>query len=300
LAQCELAEQVLGPPPDAPGPEWLAPWLEVQSLRMGVLYWLSDTDEFARLVEQVRPVIEAHGSAEQRANFLFDLVHLALRRDRYLASDETVELARAAEEARGTADFYSNFLVGFTLLWHGDLDQATALIEKALREAERRGVATTRSRALTYLMVAGRKRGDVDGVREAIARVIEAARETSLPEYEAMAIANRAWVAWRTGHDEEAAADALAALDMWHKAPVRYFFDWMASFPLLAMALAEGQVQQAVDHARGAISEQQQLLREPLRTHLEDAVHAWDEGRAAESEGLLRLAIDAAGRLGYL
>ena len=37
--------------------------------------------------------------------------------------------------------------------------------------------------------------GDVEGVREAIPSTIERAREASLPEYEAMAVANRAWVA---------------------------------------------------------------------------------------------------------
>ena len=38
-----------------------------------------------------------------------------------------------------------------------------------------------------------------------------------------MAIANRAWVAWRTGEIETATADALTALDKWKGLPVRYF-----------------------------------------------------------------------------
>jgi hypothetical protein len=84
------------------------------------------------------------------------------------------------------------------------------MLQDCLREAERRGEATIKSRATTYLMVAMRKRGDVDGVREAIPSVIERAREASLPEYEAMAIANRAWVAWRSEEQQTAAADAQA------------------------------------------------------------------------------------------
>jgi hypothetical protein len=86
------------------------------------------------------------------------------------------------------------------------------MLQDCLREAERRGDATITSRATTYLMVAMRKQGDVDGVRKVITSVIERAREASLPEYEAMAIANRAWVAWRRGEEETAAADAQAAL----------------------------------------------------------------------------------------
>ena len=75
-------------------------------------------------------------------------------------------------------------------------------------------------------------------MRSAIDPVIERAREASLPEYEAMAIANRAWVAWRSGEQEKAAADAQDALEKWEGLPVRYFFDWMALWPLLAIALA--------------------------------------------------------------
>jgi hypothetical protein len=89
--------------------------------------------------------------------------------------------------------WWAVFELGFVLLWHGDLDEATAVLRESLAEAERRGDVATRSRALTYLMVAGRKRGDVEEVRKAVGPVIEAARDASLPEYEATAIANHAW-----------------------------------------------------------------------------------------------------------
>jgi hypothetical protein len=82
--------------------------------------------------------------------------------------------------------------------------------------------------------------------------------------------------------------------------PVRYFRDWMALWPLLAMALAAERAEQAVEHARGMLPSPQQLLPEPVRTPVEGAVQAWDEGLAAESGQLLRLTVDAAGELGYL
>ena len=267
---------------------------------MQILYWLNDAEEYGRLIEQVRPFVEAHGSAGQRANFLFNLTLLAVQRDRYLVTDETLELARAAHSLCRVADMPGEFLLGFTLLWHGDLNEATALLEESLKEAERKGSAPTRSWALTYLMAAGRKRGDVDRVRQAVGPVIEQARKASLPEYEAMAIANRAWVAWRSGDEETAARDAQAALQMWEGLPIRYIYDWMALWPLVAMALASGQAGQAPGHARGMLPPPRQLLQKPVRTLVEDAVQAWDEGRAAESEELLRRAVDAASELGYL
>ena len=309
LAQCDLAEQALGPASDTPGQRWLSAWLTVQEARMTVLYWLNDTEGYAQLIERVRPSVEAHGYAEHRASFFNSVVLLSLRRDRYLVADETLQFARAAhaaaqeaetQEADPSALWWVRFVVGFTLLWHGDLDEATVMLRESLREAERCGDAVARSRSLTYLMVAGRKRGDVDAVRKAIAPVIERAREASLPEYEAMALANRAWVAWRTGEGQKAATDAVAALEMWEALPIGYFFDWMALWPLLAIALAAQRIEQAVEYARRMLPPPQQLLQEPVRATVDNAVHAWDAGRPAETEDLLRQAVRAAGDLGYL
>jgi class 3 adenylate cyclase/tetratricopeptide (TPR) repeat protein/DNA-binding XRE family transcriptional regulator len=304
LAQCDLAEQALGPAPARPEPQWLSPWFDIQDMRMLALYWLNDTKAFARLIEQVRPFAQAHGSAEQRAGFFVNIIHLSLRRDRYVATDQTVEFARdaykAAQEAGPEVLWRIEFEVGFALLWHGDLDEATAMLHSSLQEAERRGEATIMSRDTTYLMVAMRKRGDVDGVRVAIPSVIERARGASLPEYEAMAIANRAWVAWRSGEQETSAADAQAALEKWEKLPVRYPFDWMALWPLLAIALTSQRIGQAEEYARRMLPPPQQPLCEPARTLVDSAVHAWEDGQAAETEELLRRAVRAAPDLGYL
>jgi eukaryotic-like serine/threonine-protein kinase len=269
---------------------------------MVVLYWLDETEAYARLIEQVRPFVEAHGSAEQRANFLINANQLAIRRDRYLLADDTLELARAAYAAAQESEPspWAAFVLGFSLLWHGDLDEATVVLRESLAEAERRGDVSVQSRALTYLMVALRKRGDVDGVREAIPAVIERAREASLPEYEAMAIANSAWVAWRSGEQETSAAEAQAALEEWEQLPVRYPFDWMALWPLLAMALVSQRIAQAAECARRMLPPPQQPLREPARALVEDAVRAWDAGQTAETEELLHRAVHAAGELGYL
>jgi class 3 adenylate cyclase/tetratricopeptide (TPR) repeat protein len=300
LGQCDLAEQALGPRSDEP--EWMASWFTIQEQRMGVLYWLNDIEGYARLIDQLKPFVEEHGSAEQRKSFYLSLAGLSLRRDRYSAAAETVEFARAgyagAQEADPSLRGWAGFNLGFTLLWHGDLDEATEMLRGTLTEAEQGGDAALRSRSLTYLMVAARMRGDVAEVRQAIGPVIEQAREASLPEYEAMAIANRAWMAWRSGNDDEATADAQAALRMWRGLAVRYWFDWMALWPLAAMALACGRVDEAIEHARGMLPPPQQPLHEAVRTRVEAAVRAWDEG--AEAAEPLRLAIEAAREHGYL
>src|SRR5260370_7628522 len=85
-------------------------------------------------MERARPVVEAHGSAEQRANFFFGIAQLLMRRDRYLVAEKTLELVRAgyaaAQQAGPTSLWWAGFIVGFTLVWHGDLDEATAILRE--------------------------------------------------------------------------------------------------------------------------------------------------------------------------
>jgi hypothetical protein len=59
LAQCDLAEQALGPAPDEPERQWLSSWFDIQDERMGILYWLNDTEGYGQLIERVRPFVES-------------------------------------------------------------------------------------------------------------------------------------------------------------------------------------------------------------------------------------------------
>lgn len=61
LAQCDRAEQALGPAPDEPGRQWLSSWFDIQDERMGILYWLNDTEGYGQLIERVRQAGERSG-----------------------------------------------------------------------------------------------------------------------------------------------------------------------------------------------------------------------------------------------
>jgi hypothetical protein len=144
------------------------------SLDLAEEVWDGDVLLEARLQELkgLEFLLERHGPAEQRASFLISMTGFLLRRDRYHVTAETVEVARAAnaaaQEAAPSPFWWAVFELEFVLHWHGDLDEATLALRESLAEAERRGDVMTRSRALTYLMVAGRKRGDVEEVRHAV------------------------------------------------------------------------------------------------------------------------------------
>ena len=231
--------------------EWLATWIALQQGRITTLYWLGETDELEAVVQRVRPVVEERGTATQRGELFAALTILALRRDVYVAAPLTVEYARAALEAalegghRETIA-WRRFSLGFALLWAGRLDEAEALFAEALAEADRMGEARLRSRCTTYLLVAARKRGDVQAVSRELASVIEAARAAKLPEYEAIALANQAWVAWRSGDLEGVVEAGRAALDAWQSLPIRYWYDWMALWPMVAVAAGRDEWDDAI------------------------------------------------------
>ncbi|MGQ0668365.1 MAG: ATP-binding protein, partial [Actinomycetota bacterium] len=308
LAELDRAEDALGDLGDATSdvasdPERLSAWLEIQDARMSVYYWLEDLGAFADLIKRVRPIVE-RGSPEQRAGFYGALLTYCLRRDRYVVSDEALGYARAnlaaAEQVGERSRAWALFHLGFTLLWAGRFDEVAEPLRTSLREAERMGDITLRSRARTYLMVLDRRRGDPQAVERAIEPVIEAARDASLPEYEAMALANRSWVHLQADDVAEAEADARAALDLWRALPVRYPFEWMALWPLIGIELGRGGVAEAVAWARDLFGQQQQPIATDLRSQLERAFHAWDAGNPGLAERELRGASHLARRLAHL
>ena len=74
----------------------------------------------------------------------------------------------------------------------------------------------------------------------------------------------------------------------------------MAAWPQLAMALDSQRVAQAAEYARRMLPPPQQPLQEPVRTLVDGAVQAWENGQPAETEELLRRAVRAAADFGYL
>ncbi|MGE5274264.1 MAG: ATP-binding protein [Verrucomicrobiota bacterium] len=296
LQHWACAEQELSElPEDEPG-RWET-WFDIQDHRMTTLYWLGDTAAIDALAALLRPEIETRGTLAQRGEFFGRLAQARLRRNRYVADREAVEFARAAFAAvlaggKREAIAWERFALGFVLVFADEFDEAEAMLTDALAEAARMGDARLRSRCLTYLLVIGRRRGDVERVRRSLGDIVEAARAAHLPEYEAIAIANESWVAWRDGRLDEAVELGRTALELWQALPVRYWYDWMALWPMSAVALARGDVPGAIERFRAMLVAPQQPLPTALAEIVEQAVAAG----TAES---VRQALDLARHLCY-
>jgi class 3 adenylate cyclase/tetratricopeptide (TPR) repeat protein len=307
LAELERAEQALGPVTDADShdPERMSAWFDIQDDRMSAFYWMDDLRAYEELIDRVRPFVEAQGTARQRSRFFDALLTYGLRRSRYAVDEELLGYARAnvaAADEAGVASgaAWARFNLGFTLLWTESFDESRDLLNQALHEGSRIGDLTLVSRSRTYLMVLSRRRGDEREVERSIEQVIASAQAVSLPEYEAMAVANRSWVHARAGRTSEAEKDARAALARWRSLPVRYPFDWMASWPLIAIELERGRTAEAIAVARDLFAEHQQPVPDELGSQLAAAIETWDAGERDRARQGLRLALPLARRLNLL
>lgn len=295
--------ELSGVPDTAPG--WWDTWFDIQDHKMTTLYWLGDSDAIDALAHRIRPRVETRATLAQRGEFFGHLATARLRRNRYVADRETVDFARAAfdavlEDGKRDAIAWEQFSLGFVLLFADELDEADALLREALAEAEQMGDARLRSRCLTYLLVSGRRHGDTERVRSELDAVIEAARAAHLPEYEAIALANEAWLAWMGGDAVATLDRGRGALDLWETLPVRYWYDWMALWPMTAAACARGDIPAAIDNFRAMLAEPQQPLAPTLAHIVEQAVAAWTRGARSTGAELAARALDTARHLSYL
>jgi tetratricopeptide (TPR) repeat protein len=303
LATYAAADKVLGDEPA--GRAWWEERCEIAILRLQLLYFGRSLDEFAEESERVRPLVVAHGTAAQRSSLLHWLGVVILRRDRFVASEEVLELERAAVAAALEADNagampFVRFSYGLCLLWASQLDEAETEMRGALALAERVGEATVAVRCINYLALVARRRADIDVARELATRTLEAAERIDMLEYVVQARANLVWVAWRAGDLAVAEREARELASGWDDILIMSAFKWMTAWPLLGVALERGDVSEAVEHARTIIDPDRQAMPPEPEARLTAAVAAWDSGDTDHARTHLDAAAALAARDGYL
>jgi DNA-binding SARP family transcriptional activator len=305
LAAYELAEAALSVEPLSPSPDWWQEWIAIQLGRFIVFYWTADVEAMNKLTPELGPAVERFGAPMQRVSYLQWLANANHRRERYVPSDETLAYCRAvlqttleADRVAGEGD--ARFIVGFALLWRGALAEAEPELASARALAERNGDITLRMRATIYLATLCRLAGRPEAARQLAVEAMTLAGAGQMPEYVGAALGHLAWVAWRAGDRVAAAEHARAALETWSGISTVYAFFWQARWPLLGLALARGDVAEAIEHASAMLDCQQQRLSQPLTAALDIAVRAWRAGQAAAARARLDDAQALARDIGYL
>ncbi len=300
----QQAEIALGEESDAATLEWRQEWMMLLLDRVNLGYWQGRVQEMTSLVERVRPVVERYGAPLQRAMFYGNLTITALRRDRYVVSDEILaDAERAMAVTREIGDegtlSLADFVLGFTLLWHGEFEAAEKHLQASLQWRERSGDLGAQAQCLTYLTITFRKRSDVESVRRYAERSQEISISAQAMSYLSMAQANLAWVARRSQQMEEARTLGEAAWETLRQTPQAQMFNWIAVWPLVGINLAQQRIADAIDYARLLLDPRTQPQPEPLAALLQSAIHAWEQDQPEQASADLTQAARLAEPLGY-
>lgn len=282
---------------------WLC-WGQIGVERMNVFYWLGQVTEMLHLIDQVRWVFEKYGSMVERVRLHQISAVALLRSNRYSTSTEVIEHGRACLKLLEEADEFgslpaAHFQLGFGFLWaSNDLAAAEQKIQTALTLAQQSGDVSLEARCLTYLTVIARMRGELDQTRNYAERSLHVAETGGMHEYIGAAQGNLAWLAWRAGDLTAARSHGNQALDAWRRLQAGYMFEWIGRLPLIAAALTESDVDEALIHARVLLDERQKRMPHPVESALEAAVRAADNHD--ESYRFLQQATESAQKLNYL
>jgi hypothetical protein len=192
--------------------------------------------------------------------------------------------------------------VGFSLLWNSEPEAAIEPMRTALHLAEQTGDVSLQARCLAYLAIAQRQCNRREEARQYAERGFEVAKLAHMPEYMAMARANQAWIAWPEAPD---ASQELAdeALEFWRQLPAGHAsapFQWLARWPLIAIAVHQNQLPLAIENVRAVLDPSQQRLPQALVSHLEQTMEAWDKGNLDSVHALLQQSVTLAQQMHYL
>ena len=306
LAFFDRAVDDLGEPPTETSPEWDEERAAVELGRIMLQYFTSTPDVLVEQIERSGPIVEARGTALQRALLFNSKALLGLRRERYAASAETVQHARAGYDATFGVEPRLEvgdvrFVYAFCLLWAGRLDESERHLRELLVEAERVGYATIQSRCVAYLALIQRKRGDVPATRRWATRTLEVCATSGMPEYVAAAEAHLAWADLREGKIREAAERARRAFDEGEKMGGAYrVLVWIVTWPMLGVCLEEGDLDRSVALARRLLAPEAQPATDSVREALAASVAAAEAGDRDLAWSRLQEAAARAREPGYL
>jgi tetratricopeptide (TPR) repeat protein len=298
------AESALGrEPPEVPA-AWWSEWLIIQLSRIDALYFQGQWREMMESAERIRPVLERYGTPRHRLWLFSALVGANNTRDRFRVSKETIDYCRAnveaAQQSGSIAQLASRrFGLGFNLLWYGETGEAKEQLQTALELATRVGDTLVQTRCLNYLAVACRICGHVEETEGYALRTLEAAVAVENLTYIGTARGNLAWVAWREGDRTQALEHGRAALELAQRFRLGPFH-WMWLCPLIAVALADDRIADAVAYAAGLVDPTQQRLPHSLEATLEGAMAAWERDDVEQARTHLERAAAQAREMGYL
>lgn len=290
---------------DASEAEWLC-WAETNLDRANVHYWRSESNQMLDLIARIQPVLEQYGSLTQRAR-MHQITALALaKRDRFRPSDEAIHHAHAylkimQEVNNSDALPAAHFQYGGSLLWTSTrFEEAGMEMRKALDLAVQRGDVSLQARCLTYLTIIERRRNNIELVQSLVPKSLQIALENNFHDYIGAAYANMAWLAWQHKDFNAVHNYGQLAFKAWQQLTVRYAFEWILRFPLMALVLIEGNILEANTLAQALLDQPLVYLPDEISSAIEEAGTAASMENIDSCRNWLEIAIKKASEHNYL
>jgi tetratricopeptide (TPR) repeat protein len=311
LGHLQKAIDLLGSEPFGAEAAWWHEWIQIRIERGFVLYFASGLPELrsqlADLLEKIKEPLARWGTPQQSAQYYIDCAGpYRFRLDGMGPSDVMLEIALdgvAAADASGDVRLVgrSRFILGMCRLTRSELDEAVQALTEGARISDSIGDAEWSCRSLTYLAIASRRLGDLQGVRDALDGADPLVERPGFGLYRGASIANRAWLSWRSGDSVEAARSFDEAEKVWAEHNVPYPFAWIAAMPAISIALDGDDLDTAVRHAVHLVGLPfGRALPEEVMALLRSGIEAAGGGRADEARRALELSVERAADEGYL
>ncbi len=269
---------------------WQREWVQVRLDELWIQYWRGDVERMTLLIGELRPVLATFASSSQQSKYFISIFHMNMRRERYLLSAQTLGFASSSVECCQGEEAELElpgalFHHGMALMLYGELELAEAQLRRALSLFERAGNLAEQARTSTYLTCTLRRRGDVQGVREAVGGSLSLSMRAQMRDYVGAAHANLAWLSLRDGDRARARASALDAMQVWAElaSVYPYPFQWMGLLPLLQLAAEDRDAERCRDLLRALCADTQQRLSEPVGKVLERALQGADPVEGVDS-----------------
>ena len=308
IAAFDAAEALLGgdvgQADDASADHWLELMLDG---RADLHVMRFEPDLTLAILEKVRPLLEARGTPARKTIFYRLHACSGCCRSRLRVSDEDIAKLRAAvtvaEHTGEDKDVgYATQFLGWALWLRGALPEAEAELTNALRLAERTGETYLRDVTLLSLTLTALRRHDVEAVRALLPRAFAALRETGdlVSSRIPGGMACAAWLAWQDGQPDEVTRLA-AEIEERELTTLGSgaMYRWVYLFPLLAVRLRAGELDEAVAAARQLIDPSQMWLPDDLTSALAAACESWADGKRTDTEQHLATALALASANAY-
>ena len=301
----DMANAELGDNAVEPVAEWWNEKMQILLEQMHLLYWQGMSEEMTQLADRYRPVIEERGTPIQRGTFFQRLGLSHLSRNGYLPGQEAVSLMElAVSTSSNSGDLgtrsHIRFTAGLVHVLAGNLDEAIEHLHAALALGERVGDRVVQARCHTYLAVAHRRAGNEAETRRSAERTGALAGQLGMVEYVAMADANLAWLAWREKRPSDVESLGSEALKLWHGMEDPYGFDWMALLPLIAVAVENDRLGEALEHTGNLFGEHQHPLPPKLKIAAEEVLDGAKDTATAATKTKLQQMLEVAHQNRYL